>query len=111
MSNVLAYINTSLLQNYFFYFGTPGGKGQVVMDRRPSQLPESLSTLQLQLLPLVTHSDSVDPLLWASSTERRSSSPDSRDFAASNVSAHSRSHCHHQKSTECRDHPGSTSSY
>ena len=110
MSNVLANINTSLL-HISSMLGSRGERSGGNEQAAPSAAPqtfEPLPTLQSQLLPPVTHSYSVDPLLRASAMECRSSSLGSRDFDASDVSAHSRHHG--QTSTERRDRLRSTSS-
>ena len=110
MSNVLANINISLL-HISSMLGSrgerSGGKEQAALSAAP-QPSEPLLTLQSQLLPPVTRLYSVDSLLLASATEHRSSSPGSRDFDASDVSAHSRHHG--QTSTEHHDHLRSSSS-
>ena len=85
-----------------------GGNQQAAPSAAP-QTSEPLPTLRSQLIPPVTCSYSVDPLLWASAMECCSSSPGSRDFDASDVSA--RSHRHGQISTERRDRLRSMSSY
>ena len=110
MSNVLANINTSLL-HISSMLGSRGERSGGNEQAAPSAAPqtsEPLPTLQSQLLPPVTRSYSVDPLLRASTTERRSSSPGSRDLDASDVNARSRRHG--QTSTERRDRLRSTSS-
>ena len=110
MSNVLANINTSLLHisSMLGFWGERSGGNEQAAPSAAPQTSDPLPTLQSQLLPPVTRSYSVDPLLRASTMERRSSSPGSHDFDASDASARS---CRHgQTSTERRDRLRSTPS-